>query len=53
MVKQLEPTFDLKEFNFATFSVMLKSLGRTLVGFRKCKFDEQIRTRRPDAEEST
>lgn len=52
MVKRLDPTFDPKEFKFATFSAMLKSLEGTLLGIRKGEFDQEIRIRRLGAEES-
>lgn len=52
MVKRLDPTFDPKEFKFATFSAMLKSLEGTLLGVRKGEFDQQVRIKRPDTEES-
>lgn len=43
MVKRLDPTFEPKEFHFATFSAMLKSLEGTLIVSRKGEFDQQVR----------
>jgi len=43
MVKRLDPTFDPKEFKFATFAGMLKSLEGTVITTRKGEFDQQVR----------
>lgn len=45
MVKRLDPTFDPKEFGFANFAAMLKSLEGTMVQTRKGEFDQQVRLR--------
>ena len=52
MVKRLDPTFDPKEFKFATFAGMLKSLEGRLLGIRKGEFDQQVRVLTPGASEA-
>jgi hypothetical protein len=39
----IAPTFDPKEFQFATFAAMLKSLEGRLIETRKGEFDQQVR----------
>lgn len=48
MVKRLDPTFDPKEFKFATFAGMLKSLEGRLILTRKGEFDQQVRVLTPN-----
>ena len=43
ITKRLDPTFDPKEFKFATFATMLKSLEGRLIKTRKGEFDQQAR----------
>ena len=52
MVKRLDPTFDPKEFKFATFAGMLKSLEGRLLAIRKGEFDQQVRVLTPGASEA-
>ena len=52
MVKRLDPTFDPKEFKFATFAGMLKSLEGRLLAIRKGKFDQQVRVLTPGTPEA-
>jgi hypothetical protein len=51
MIKRLDPTFDPKEFQFATFAVMLKSLEGRLIETRKGEFDQQVRVLMPGVAE--
>jgi hypothetical protein len=46
MVKRLDPTFDPKEFGFATFSALVKSMEGSIVEVRKGEFDQLVRLRR-------
>ena len=50
MIKRLDPTFDPKEFKFATFAGMLKSLEGRLIETRKGEFDQQVKVRTSSAE---
>jgi hypothetical protein len=43
MVKRLDPTFDPKEWGYATFSAMLKALEGTAIEVRKGEYDQQVR----------
>jgi hypothetical protein len=52
MVKRLDPTFNPKEFNFATFASMLKSMEGRWIETRKGQFDQQVRVRTTDASEA-
>jgi hypothetical protein len=52
MVKRLDPTFDPKEFKFATFAGMLKSMEGHLLAIRKGEFDQQVRVLTTGAAES-
>lgn len=52
MVKRLDPTFDPKEFKFATFAAMLKSLVGKSIATRKGEFDQQVRVLTPGASEA-
>jgi hypothetical protein len=51
MIKRLDPTFDPKEFQFATFAAMLKSLEGRLIESRRGEFDQQVRVVTPDGSE--
>jgi uncharacterized LabA/DUF88 family protein len=44
MIKRLDPTFDLSEHGYASFSAMLKGM-ESLVETRKGEFDQQVRLR--------
>jgi hypothetical protein len=44
MVKRLDPTFELAEHGFTTFSAMLKSLEE-MIETRKGEYDQQVRLR--------
>lgn len=44
MVKRLDPTFELTEHGYATFSSMLKALD-TMIEVRKGEYDQQVRLR--------
>ncbi|WP_431126208.1 NYN domain-containing protein [Variovorax paradoxus] len=45
MVKRLDPTFELTEHGYTTFSGMLKALAADLVEIRKGDNDQQVRLR--------
>jgi hypothetical protein len=49
--KRLDPTFDPKGFQFATFAAMLKSLEGRLIETRKGEFDQQVKVVTPDGSE--
>jgi len=44
MVKRLDPTFDVTEHGYTTFSGMLKDMDE-LVEVRKGEYDQQVRLR--------
>ena len=52
MVKRLDPTFDPKEFKFATFAGMLKSLEGRPLAIREGEFDQQVRVLTPGVSEA-
>jgi len=48
----LDPTFDPKEFKFATCAAMLKSLVGKSIATCKGEFDQQVRVLTPGASEA-